>query len=195
MAAHGGEQRRFHGVGRDAEVAVGVGVRGRDVIRSYAMAFRSDRERRGSRQGVDADKAGGGLGHVSEAEEVVAGLAVESGAEAVEREDRLDFAGEYPLAVVQRVEQRLHPEAVPREQQPTPPAIVDREGEDPAEPVHQRLAFFFVQVDQHLRVRRAAERVAALGELTTQLAVVVDLAVEHHLYTAVLVRHRLPTGG
>ena len=96
---------------------------------------------------------------------------------------------------MQRVEQRLHPEAVSREHQPALPAIVDREGEDPAEPLHQRLACFFVQVDQHLRVRRAAEHVAAVGELTTQLAVVVDLAVEHHLYTAVLVRHRLPTRG
>ena len=51
-----------------------------------------------------------------------------------------------------------------------------------------------VRREQHLRIGVCAEPVAFLLELGLEFQVVVDLAVEHEVYEALAVRHRLLAG-
>ena len=57
------------------------------------------------------------------------------------------------------------------------------------------VAALFVEVDDDFGVGVRAEDVAARDQVASQLAVVVDLAVEDELDRAVLVGHRLVRGG
>jgi len=105
------------------------------------------------------------LRDVAEPEVVEAGLPVKLGAEPRQRGDRLDLAGEDPLPIHRREEQRLHPEAVAREQQRAPATVVQREREDPPEPLDEPLALLLVQVHEHFRVGGAPEHMAAALQL------------------------------
>ena len=92
-------------------------------------------------------------------------------------------------------EQGLHAEAVPRQKQAPPGAIIDGERENPTQPLHHPLAQVFVEMHENLGVRRASEDVTVALELRPQRAVVIDLAVEDHVDGRGFVRHRLVAGG
>ena len=112
------------------------------------------------------------------------------------REQALQFGAEHELAVRQkRVEERLHAEAVAREEERLSVPVPEREGEHPAEPLDALLAPLLPGVDDDFRIALRAEHVAARGELRDELLVVVDLAVEDDDDAAVLVVERLLAGG
>src|SRR5581483_11799291 len=95
-----------------------------------------------------------------------------------------------PVALLAVVE-RLDPEPVPREHEPPPARIPDRDGEHPAQPRREPVAGLLVEVDENLRVAVRPEAMAGRLELGAQLLVVVDLAVLDDVDGAVLVRDRL----
>ena len=57
------------------------------------------------------------------------------------------------------------------------------------------VAEIFVEVHQHLGVARRGERMPASLETISQLAIVVDLSVQHDQHAAVFVGDRLPSAG
>ena len=73
--------------------------------------------------------------------------------------------------------QRLHAEAVAREEQRLAVAIPQREREHAAEALHARFAPRLPRVDDDLGVAAGAEHVAERCQLRDQRLVVVDLAV------------------
>src|SRR5439155_19245745 len=150
-----------------------------------------DRQRRPLGDGLDIGEPGRRLGHVAQAEKVVARLAVDRRAEPRQGEDGFDLTGEHPLAVVERVEQGLHAEPVAREVQRPPTRVINRESENAPQPTGHALAVLLVEVHEHFGVRGAAEPMTPALELAPQISMVVDLAVEDDVDTAVLVGHRL----
>src|SRR2546421_504252 len=88
-------------------------------------------------------------------------------------------SGHPPVPVEPRVEQRFHAVAIPRQHQTPGARIVDGEREDAAQAGDQVLAPLLVQVDEPLRIGRAAKAMPADLELPPQLLVVVDLPVVH----------------
>src|SRR5437762_1001692 len=73
--------------------------------------------------------------------------------------------------------------------------VINRKREDAPEQLHEVLATLLIQMHQDFRVRGGTEDVAALLEHATQLAMIVDLAVEDDDNVSRLVRHRLVAGG
>ena len=156
--------------------------------------FLGDEHRAGGKR-ANLVESRGWLGDIAEAEIITAGLPIEGRAETGQGGDRLDLAREDELATRVRVEQRLHPEAIAREQEPAPARIVDREGEDAAQMLDQPLATLLVEMDEDLGVAAGTEQVAARREQRPQHAMVVDLAVEDDPDVARLIRERLGAGG
>ena len=192
LGVHRPEQAIGHVVRRLARQA--FAVRSRDGAMKHGLArllLESDAERRARAQGVHVCEPGRRLGNVSEAQVIVARLPIERGAEARMRCDRLDLAREHPLTADRGVEQRLHAVAIASEQQRAAPPVVQREGEDAAELVHQSLTHVLVQMDEHLGVRRAAEPMTAALQVDAEFAMVVDLAVEDDEDLTVLIREGL----
>ena len=69
--------------------------------------------------------------------------------------------------------------------------VPERDREHPADALEEALAVLLVEVRDDLDVPDAAERVPLRLELGTQLAVVVELAVDDRYHVAALVRDRL----
>ena len=89
---------------------------------------------------------------------------------------------------------RLDAQAIPGQQQPAAARVPQREGEHPAQPREQPLGVavhVLVEMDQHLGVGVRSEPMPCRLELGPQLREPVQLAVEHDLDGAVLVRDRL----
>ena len=194
LPAHRVEQSRFDDRHRAGQLARGIGFDPELVVAAQTMALRCDRQRRGGRQGRDVGEPGRRLRDVAQAHEVVACLSIDRRAEILQRRDRLDLAGEHPLPVEPRVEQRLHAVAIARQHQAPVARIVDGEREDAAQPGDQLLAPLLVQMDQHLGIGRPPEAMPAFLELPTQRLMIVDLAVVHDVDAPILVGHRLPPG-
>ncbi len=92
------------------------------------------------------------------------------------------------------VVERLHAEAVAREEERLAVAVPESEGEHAAEAFHAALAPCLPRVDDHLGVALRPENVSERHELGDQLLEVVDLAVEDDDDGAVLVVERLLAG-
>ena len=104
---------------------------------------------------------------------------------------RVELGRERERDVVEAVVEGLDPEPVPREHEPPPRRVPDRDGEHAAQPRREPGSPLLVRVDEHLGVRPRREAMAGARELAGQLAVVVDLAVLDDRRGAVLVRDRL----
>ena len=107
------------------------------------------------------------------------------------RRQRVELGGERELAADVAVVERLDPEPVAREHEPSPRRVPDRDREHPAQPLREPEAPLLVGVDERLGVGARPEAVPRALELACQLAVVVDLAVLDDGARAVLVRDRL----
>ena len=94
-------------------------------------------------------------------------------------------------ALVLRVEEGLHAEAVARGEQALVAGVPDDEGELAAQAVEALGAEVLVQVEGDLTVGLRAEAVAARLELRAQPLEVIELAVVHDHQRAVLVGDRL----
>ena len=184
LPADGPEQGALRLRGRFVEPAGAVGNGCHIVVMEPARPRGVDRQDRTLGQRVHVGEPGGGLGHVAQTEKVVARLTVDLRAEPRQGEDRL-----------QRVEEGLHTEPVPREAQRAPAAVVDGEGENAAEPFGHASAVVLVEVHQHLCVRGTAELMPAGLQLGPQVAMVVDLAVVDDGDRAILVAHGLVPRG
>ena len=118
-------------------------------------------------------------------------LGVDVAREARQREQRLQLGREGQPALDDAVDERLDPERVARQHEPPAAHVPQRQGEHPAQPFDERRPALLVEVHEHLDVRAGAERMAAALQLTTQRAMVVELAVADHEHRAVLVGQRL----
>ena len=106
-------------------------------------------------------------------------------------EERADLGCETQRSLSERVEQRLLPDAVAGEQECSPGGVPDGECEHSVQAVHAPGSKVLVEMGDHLGVPLGRERMALRGELLPQLAIVVDLAVEHDGDGAVFVVDRL----
>src|SRR5205085_1724228 len=105
--------------------------------------------------------------------------------------DRFELRREQQLAALFAVVERLDADAVPSEEQLLFPPVPDRKSEHPAQVIDAALTEILVEVDDRLGVAVGSEHMAAPFERAAQLAVVVDLAVEHDPDRAVFVRDGL----
>src|SRR6185503_17844534 len=90
--------------------------------------------------------------------------------------------------------ERLDPEAVAREQEPSVRLVPERDREHPAQVLDEALAVLLVEVRHELDVADTAKRVPLRLEVGAELAIVVELAVDDGDDVAALVRDRLVTG-
>src|SRR5205085_9682895 len=117
------------------------------------------------------------------------------------RKERFDLGSEderrrsvVACAVRGRVVERLDAEPVACEQERARLFVPQRKGEDAVEMREKICAPLRVGCKQDFRVRVGAKALAARFEFATQLAIVVNLAVEADLKTPVSVTHRLMPG-
>src|SRR5215468_2250900 len=122
------------------------------------------------------------------------GLPVDPRLDQAEGEDGLELRGEHEAAADDRVVERLDAEPVAGNQDEAAPRVPYREGEHAAQPLDAALAEILVEVRDDLGVAGRAQGMAAGRELGPQLAVVVDLPVQHHPHRAVLVPDGLAAG-
>ena len=173
---------------READVPVFAGFR-------YGPAA-PDRQRVGRRKLARSAEDGARFGDVAQREVFLDRRRVDVAAQSAVREQRFQLGSEQQRAVgQQRVMQRLHPEAVAREEQRLPVAIPQREREHAAQALDTILAPGFPGVDDRLGVAPGTEPVAQRRQLGDQRLVVVDLAVVDDADAAVLVVERLLPGG
>jgi hypothetical protein len=106
-------------------------------------------------------------------------------------EEGLGLRGEQQLAVPKGVEERLHPETIPRGEQALSPCVPQHHGELAAKEAHRLGAQLLVQVNGHLAVAARAQAVATRREGFAEPVGVVQLAVDDADHTAILVRDGL----
>jgi len=107
------------------------------------------------------------------------------------REERLCLGGEVLRTVVLSVEQRLHPEAVARREEPLIAGIPDDERKLATQVMQALGTEVLVEMQCHLAVGPGAEAVAPRLEASANPLEVVELTVMHDDDRAVLVRDRL----
>ncbi len=144
---------------------------------------------------ADAFEQRGRRRHVAISEIVPEGRAIDATRNAGNREDRLDLGREEQHAIRLMEEQGLLTVAVTGEQQTLPVRVPEGEREHAAEARHARRSPLLVRMHDGLGVGAGAERVPLRDELLAQRLKIVDLPVEDDLHRAVLVRHRLVSGG
>ncbi len=134
------------------------------------------------REAADVPVQGERVRHVLEGQVVPDRVPVQRGAgRGGERVQGLALAGQpQPVRRLQQVE-RLDPERVPGRVHGAGAVVVGDEREHAAQPGQRRLAPVVERRRQHLGVTLGRERGVVLADqLGAQLAIVVDLAVEHH---------------
>ena len=94
-----------------------------------------------------------------------------------------------------RVEERLDPEPVAREEERALDGVPDREGEHADQLLGAALAHLLVEMDDDLGVALRPELMSLGDQLAAEFAVVVDLAVEDDVVAAGFVAHRLAAAG
>ena len=133
--------------------------------------------------------------HVEQGEIFVDGLRTPLARHVGILEQRLQLRAEDQAAAGQlRVVERLHADAIPREQQAALPGVPDGEREHAAEALDRAVAPFLVAVDDDLGVGAGAEAMAARRQVRPHVGEVVDLAVEDGPDGAVFVAERLIAG-
>ena len=135
-----------------------------------------------------------GRHEVTETEVTLEGGGVERAVPDRALSERFDLAGKMEDATQFGIEEGFFAQAIPRQEKLAPALVVDGEGEHPLQILRALRPVFLVGMHDRLRVATSPESVPSVLELTTQLVMVVDLAVEDHPTAAILVRHRLLSG-
>jgi hypothetical protein len=104
---------------------------------------------------------------------------------------RPKLRGEGELVRAEAVVERLDPERITGEHEPSLPGVPECDGEHAAQALREPVAVLLVEVHQHLGVGAGRKAVAGDLQPRTKLAVVVDLSVLDDVDRAVLVRDRL----
>ena len=132
----------------------------------------------------------GGWRHEAKGHERLERRRIPGADERGQRRERGQARGGGQPPAVGRVVKGNEAELVAREEEPLEPLVPERHRERAAQRLHALHAALLVEVDDHLRIVAARERVAA-GEPGAQLAGVVDVAREHGVDALPLVgRHR-----
>ena len=111
------------------------------------------------------------------------------------RPQRLQLGSEHQRPRVPRVMERLHAEMIAGEKELAAASVPQREREHAGETSQQFRAPLSPAVDQHFAVAVGGEDVTCRGQLASQLAEVVDLAVEDDGDRTVRGDQRLPAAG
>lgn len=122
------------------------------------------------------------------------GGAIDLAHEPRNQRQRLELGGKHEAALTDVVEQRLDAGAVARQQQLLAAAVPEGEGEHALQPLQAVQSILLIGVENGFGVGRGAEAVAFAAQLATQLAVVVDFAIEGDDELAVFAFHRLVAG-
>ena len=101
------------------------------------------------------------------------------------------FAGEDDAPIALGQVERLLPQSISCEQQPTLPEVEDGHREHATQPLQHLGPVFLPEMNDHLAVAVGRETVPALAQFIAELAIVVDLPVDHRRHGAVLVPQRL----
>src|SRR5687767_8605472 len=96
-------------------------------------------------------------------------------------EQGLDLGGEEERARALPVVERLLAETVARDEETAPARVPHREGEHAAQVLHARLAVTLPRAQEDLRIARGREARAGRVERRSEIAEVVDLAVEDQM--------------
>src|SRR5258706_9255366 len=159
-------------------------------LHANIAALACHRDTRGLQLG-DALHDATGCGRRQRREQVAYRFPVEGALHILNLKDRLHLRREEQLAVAFGVVERLDAQAIACKQHLPLARIPDGEGEHPPEAVHASGTEILVEMNDGFRVAGGAEDMAMLLEIPAQLAIVVDLAVEHDPDRAVLVGDRL----
>ena len=122
---------------------------------------------------------------------MVHGGCVHLGFYAAAFEQRLDLRSKAKYAVAMKEEKRLLTDMIAREKQAASRTVPNRESEHTAQIAHTVSAVLFVQMDDDFRVGGRLESVTRSLEFAAKIEEVVDLAVKHDPYGAVLIADRL----
>ncbi len=139
----------------------------------------------------DPGERGQRIGHVPQAEVGRYPAFIEPPGEARQRDERAELGAECDTVGRQPVAQGLDADTVPGQDQALRAGVPQGDREHPAQLDDTILPHLFVEVNDRLGVALRAEAVPAADQVTTQLVVVVDLAVEDDLNRAVFVSDRL----
>ncbi len=134
-------------------------------------------------------------GHEAERQEQLGGQRVQLGGDQASGDQGLDLGGEREALAPERVVERLHAELVAHQHQPPARSVPQGDREDPLEAAGEVHPVLLIEVDDRLPVALGAQPMAAAAQPLAQLAVVVDLAVEHREHGAVLVGDWLVAAG
>src|SRR5690606_17707560 len=111
------------------------------------------------------------------------------------RENGFDLRSEQELGVAHRIVQRLDSKAVTRHEQPLSRNIPEGKCKHSLEVIDAIIAVYLVRFDHDLSVRLGLEPATECFQLSTQLAVVIDLTVVCQPDALAIIAHRLSTGG
>ena len=94
------------------------------------------------------------------------------------RQYRLDLAREYKNLAILKIIERLLPEAIARQQEPSQPPVPKRQRKHSPQTLNRSLAVFFIKMRDRLAIALGLEAMPARLQPPPQLAIIVDLPVE-----------------
>ena len=133
-------------------------------------------------------------GHVEVRQEVIDALRRHPAVDPWAEQQRFHLRRERQSLGRVAVVQGLDTEPISTEEQRALPGVPEREREHPAQVLEEPHALLLVQVRDHFGIPGTAQFVPTRDQVATEVAVIVDLAVEHHLDAAILVREWLVAG-
>ena len=117
--------------------------------------------------------------NIAKCEIVVDGACVYGGAPCAMAKQCLHLRGKQETARQRQVIERLDTDAVPRQKQRPGGAIIDGERKHPIQCSEGVCTVGLIGVQQDLRVRSRLKSVSVLLKRGTDLAIIVDLSIEH----------------
>ena len=127
-------------------------------------------------------------------EKLIHSLHIGAAAHAWKIKQRRNLRCKHYVVVALKVIQRLDAKGVPSQQNRRILSIQNGKTEHPREPRQECDAPSLPRKQQHFRIRARAESVPKALEFSSDFAIVVDLAVENEVKSAIGSRHRLAGG-
>src|ERR1700722_4198761 len=98
---------------------------------------------------------------------------------------------EQQSSIVQRIVQRLFPQAITHQEKPASSLIVERESKHPPQLLHALRPILFVKMNDDFGIGMRGEEMTACLEFGSQIQKVINLAVENNPDALVFVEYRL----
>ena len=161
---------------------------------NFNRALAIDQRRRG-REFLDVSECCMGRQNVSQSEQLVDRQRIRRARHAWVLQDGLDLGPKNQLAVVVPIVQRLDTKSIAREDQRLIAKIPDCNAEHAVQVLHEVKTVLFEQVDDRFGIAAGIELVSQADQTITQLAKIVDLAIEYDGDRAILVKDWLCSAG